>query len=315
MFSFIVIGRNEGSNLGNCFNSIYSAISFNSIKKYEIIYVDSKSVDESILVAKKFKEVKIYSITGDCSSAIARNIGATEANGDILFFIDGDMKINRYYLSSVVTQDKKIKYNLLTGSILNIYKEQENTSTLYNPNFKFLSCGIFLIKKEIWDSANGMRTKYLKGEDPDLGLRLIKKGHPIVVKTEIVTKHFTVQYFDKARIWKMLWNKDFFYTRCVLYRDHVLNRHMYKYLFYNDKTFILLISLAICSLLSSVYIMPFIIVYLIAISLRSFKQSKQIINITLLEFMLFFIVLDLLNLIFLFTFFPKAKETEYIKVD
>ena len=76
----------KGWKLNRCFESIFSTIDFNSINKYEIIYVDSKSHDNSIDIARKFKKIKIFSITGICNAAIARNIGAKEANGDCFIF-------------------------------------------------------------------------------------------------------------------------------------------------------------------------------------------------------------------------------------
>ncbi len=90
-FSFIVIGKNEGWKLSLCFQSILNCIEKNRIDNYEIIYVDSRSTDDSIERAKKIPNIKIFSIIGKCNAAIARNIGCKEAQVDILFFFDGDM--------------------------------------------------------------------------------------------------------------------------------------------------------------------------------------------------------------------------------
>ena len=94
MISFIIIGYNEEKFLDKCFQSIYNAILCAQINKYEIIYVDSNSSDKSIAIAEVYKEVKIFKIIGKHNAAIGRNIGAKEARGDILFFIDGDLEIN-----------------------------------------------------------------------------------------------------------------------------------------------------------------------------------------------------------------------------
>ena len=90
MISFTVIGRNEEKNLRRCFNSIYNTILYNQIKDQKVIYVDSKSTDRSIDIAKEFRSITIYCITGYCNAAIDRNIGAKESKGNIFFFIDGD---------------------------------------------------------------------------------------------------------------------------------------------------------------------------------------------------------------------------------
>ena len=75
MISFIVIGKNEGLRLKKCFESIHKAIDYDSIKNYEIIYVDSKSIDNSLALAKTFSDIKVFLITGENNAAIARNIG------------------------------------------------------------------------------------------------------------------------------------------------------------------------------------------------------------------------------------------------
>ena len=105
MISFIVIGRNEGWKLTKCFESIYDTINYNKLINYEIIYVDSASTDDSIDRAKNFNEVKIYIITGKFNAAIARNIGAKEAKGDVFFFIDGDMEILPDFLPLVYNEN------------------------------------------------------------------------------------------------------------------------------------------------------------------------------------------------------------------
>ena len=54
MIGFIIIGKNEGHKLVRCINSIKKTIDENNIGDYEIIYVDSKSTDNSIELVEKF---------------------------------------------------------------------------------------------------------------------------------------------------------------------------------------------------------------------------------------------------------------------
>ena len=85
MISFIIIGKNEGWRLQKCLQSISYVVEQDAIANYEIIYVDSQSTDNSIELAKQYG-AKAFLITGECNAAIARNIGAKEAIGDI--FVD-----------------------------------------------------------------------------------------------------------------------------------------------------------------------------------------------------------------------------------
>jgi glycosyltransferase involved in cell wall biosynthesis len=310
MISFIVIGRNEGEKLRRCFDSIYKTISSNSLNKYEIIYVDSKSTDNSIEMAKAYEEIKIFYLTETCNAAIARNVGANEATGDYFFFIDGDMEINKCFLCHVFDESKKNSYHLVTGQIVDVTDDYEDSKRI-NDKLQFLSSGVFIIRKELWNSVKGMKTKYMTGEDVNLGLRLIKKGFPVVHQPDVITRHFTIPYFHKSRIWKSLWDKSYFYSRCVLYRDLFWNRNMYAYLFLIDKTFILFIFLMIIGLLVPSYILPVVVIYFFAVIFRSVKQKKLM---SVPEYVVFYAVSDILNLVYFFTFFPKAKPIKYIRV-
>ena len=95
MISFIIIGKNEGRKLKNCIQSVLDTLNYHSISKYEIIYVDSNSSDNSVDIASKFEITRIYKLTGDLNAAIGRNLGASKSQGNILFFIDGDMELNK----------------------------------------------------------------------------------------------------------------------------------------------------------------------------------------------------------------------------
>ena len=100
MISFIVIGYNEGHKLKTCFKSIYKCVEFNRLPSYEVIYVDSKSDDKSLEIVKEFPSIKAFTILGDCNAAIGRNIGAIEAKGSILFFVDADIHLRQTVLLS-----------------------------------------------------------------------------------------------------------------------------------------------------------------------------------------------------------------------
>jgi glycosyltransferase involved in cell wall biosynthesis len=310
MISFIVIGYNEEQKLKLCLQSIYKSIQYNNIDSYEIIYVDSKSSDKSIQIVKEFEGIKVFIILGQCNAAIGRNVGATEAKGSILFFIDADMEICESFLATVLDQNFNLKYDLVTGRVIDYVNGVENKHRLEDD--EFLSGGIFLIRKEIWESAKGMNTKYKTGENADLGLRLVKKGFPFVRLNDIITKHHTIPYLSRSRIWKMIWDGSMYYSRCVLYRDHIFDKHMYLFLWKNDKTFILLCLLIVGGFLFPSLIGWFLALYTLVIAIRSSKQIKYLSTI---ELCIYFIVFDFLNLFYLFFLFPKKYNVKYQKVE
>ena len=123
LISFIIIGRNEGWKITKCLQSVFDTIASNQIREFEIIYVDSQSTDDSLNRVKAFKNVIVILLTEDYNSAIARNVGAKEAAGDILYFVDGDMELEPGFLNKVVK----------SGSLVHPFVSGPYVNYFYNP--------------------------------------------------------------------------------------------------------------------------------------------------------------------------------------
>jgi len=315
MISFIVIGKNEAKNINRCFKSIRKTIEYNKLTKYEVIYVDSNSTDNSIEIARGFKEIKIFKITGICNAAIARNIGAKESKGDTLFFIDGDMEIIPEFLPLVYSENIGLKYDFVSGQFENNYYDingmflyKENYYTLSKDKYQTTTGGLFLIKEKLWNSVNGMKTKYKANEDLDLGLRLSKIGIKLLRKKELLAKHHTISYNDSSRMWKMLFNATGFY-RIVLLRDHIKNINQLKNYFRENYTSLLLIFTIIAFLFFNK--LSLVSFYLGIILIRSvINMRKDLLRIP--NRFIYFILHDISLWFALFLFWPKEiNNIEY----
>ena len=203
MISFIIIGKNEGWRLEKCLQSIVSIVKQDNIVDYEIIYVDSRSTDDSIELAKQYG-AKAFLITGECNAAIARNIGAREAMGDILFFIDGDMELFSGFLPKVLTQDGRLEYPFISGIFNDIIHDMDwnylHTSRRHKlqegdaDSVETTTGGLFLIEHSLWDKVGGMDTRFKRSQDYDLGLRLSQMGYPLHRKAILLANHYMRQY-------------------------------------------------------------------------------------------------------------------------
>ncbi len=203
MISFIIIGKNEGWRLQKCLQSISYVVEQDVIANYEIIYVDSQSTDNSIELAKQY-EAKTFLITGECNAAIARNIGAKEAIGDILFFIDGDMELFSGFLPKVLTQDGRLEYPFISGIFNDIIHDMDwnylHTSRRHKlqeggaDSVETTTGGLFLIEHSLWDKVGGMDTRFKRSQDYDLGLRLSQMGCPLHRKAILLANHYMRQY-------------------------------------------------------------------------------------------------------------------------
>ncbi len=308
MISFIVIGMNEAKTVGLTIKSILKYISYNNIDSYEIIYVDSRSTDNSIEIVKEFKEVKIFEITGEINAAIARNIGAIEAKGDIFIFLDADMEIEQEFHSVAFNRDNKLVYPFISGQLKNIFYDEKwlkIDETLHFPNLKEDSFypetgGFFIIERDLWFSVDGMRTKYRRSQDIDLGLRLAKRGVLLLRKREMFVTHHTVSYLDKRRAWKMLFDGSLLYQTSVIIRDHLFNRYMYRRLFRTSYTLIVL-SLSLLGVLLSPY----------ALLIHPTIVGAKVLITKKTKFFAYYYLRDIFSFVGLFLFYPQNKKLIY----
>jgi glycosyltransferase involved in cell wall biosynthesis len=311
MISFIVIGQNEGWVIEKCFISIYFTISSNNIKSYEIIYVDSNSADDSIKLAQKHEIEKIYRITGTCNAAIARNVGAKMASGEIYFFIDGDMEIIPKQFNLLFREEYGLIYDFVSGNFLNIYytsdgKElkQELQFYLVDDVYDVTTGGLFLITKRLWGSLNGMDNKFRRSQDLDFGLRAAKFGKKLWRKNILLAKHHTVSYVDQKRYIEDFFKGNYLY-KGLLYKKNIFNKYLLRKYLIKEITFPFLIINIIAAILNTnlTYLIPYILIILVKTLIR-----KKI-NLSITFRFIHNILMDINLLFSLFLFWPKKNKS------
>ena len=329
MLSFIIIGRNEGWKLTKCLQSVFDSITFNNLIDAEVIYIDSKSTDNSIELAKAFKKVKVFLISGVCNAAIARNIGAQEAKGDILFFIDGDMEINKEFLPFAI-ENNQLKYDSVTGHLDDyLYDNDDIFLCVKNRTYKNeipiteqklkTNGGIFLIKKKVWTEISGLRTEFRINEDNDLTLRLLKKGISTIRIPALITKHHTVDYSNDKRMWKDL-SKLYHLYPGLLFRKHLFNLDAWKRTFRSNYTAFLFLLLCILLFININFFCIFLLlIFLPVFILRVIKNtndSKVSKNklIYFIEKLVCQFCNDLFFWVGFFFYYPKSKKMEYYAI-
>jgi glycosyltransferase involved in cell wall biosynthesis len=90
--SIVVPALNEESHLGH----LLSDIRRQTRRPQEVIVVDAGSCDRTVAVAREFAEVRI--LHGEPPVARGRNLGGMEAGGDVVIFLDADVRLPETFL-------------------------------------------------------------------------------------------------------------------------------------------------------------------------------------------------------------------------
>ncbi|MBU0987544.1 MAG: glycosyltransferase family 2 protein [Proteobacteria bacterium] len=196
--SIVVPVHNGGLNFERCLLSL-KALAPGCL---EIIVVADGCTDASSEVASK-AGIQVINLPGPGGPARARNMGAGQAKGKILFFIDADVTV----LSDAVTQiglafDREPELAAVIGSyddspgqtnflsqyknLLHHYTHQtgrEEGSTFWG------ACGA--IRRDIFFKMGGFNQNYRKPsvEDIELGYRLRRAGYKIRLLKSLQVKH------------------------------------------------------------------------------------------------------------------------------
>ncbi|WP_409029136.1 glycosyltransferase family 2 protein [Gracilimonas sediminicola] len=327
MISFIVVGKNEGWKLTSCFNSIIKAIKITAVEG-EIIYIDSQSSDDSLDRALEFPEVKIFELTGDCNSAIARNIGASLASGDILFFVDGDMEIDSEFLK-LALHDGELVYDCLTGHIDDyMYNLKDQLlvieSRTYNYNLpqknEFLNVtgGVFLIKKDVWNLLGGMNCKFRRGQDIEFFVRLSKANYELIRLPHLIVRHHTIDYRFEGRMWKNL-SQGYYKFPALLFRNHFFTPIVISRTFRFEYTSLILFAVLISFLVLPQFWLITLIIYLLITTIRVFKNTidtstQKVKAIYFIERLFYQVLWDFSFIISFFIYYPQDSQVSYEKV-
>ena len=189
MLSFIIPAHNEEFELARTLGAIRSAVS-NVNQPYEIIVVDDASTDATAEIASEAGATVIP--INRRQIAAARNAGGHAAQGEYLFFIDADTRINRAHVSggiaaleggfagggARVAMDGVVPFwgRLLLRGFSSVY---------FGLN---LGAGAFLFTTRLnFDVIGGFDEQYFAGEEVYFSLELKKLGGFKVLREPVVT--------------------------------------------------------------------------------------------------------------------------------
>jgi glycosyltransferase involved in cell wall biosynthesis len=182
--SVVVIGRNEGTRLVRCIESVRQA---HGITIREIIYVDSASTDGSPEFASHLGATVIVVRPERPTAAIGRNVGWRHAASDLILFLDGDTILDPDFAFSayeVLSQDVSLAavwgHRREIHPETSLYNRVLDLDWMYRAGLSEFCGGDVLMRRDALVKTRGFDETLIAGEEPELCRRIRNLGYGIL---------------------------------------------------------------------------------------------------------------------------------------
>jgi glycosyltransferase involved in cell wall biosynthesis len=191
-FSIIVPTLNSGKFLPTLLKSIKKQ----KYREYEVLVVDNGSTDGTKKIANDFK-AKFITVKGKSPQVcVQRNVGAKNAKGDYLYFVDHDMELSDKFLINFSKKIESPKYSKIDAWYIpeKIIAKSKILSIVRNFEAMFIDGTVVsaarLIKKKCFYLTSGF-DKTLSGgpADWDLDIQLKLQNLKFAISNQIVYHH------------------------------------------------------------------------------------------------------------------------------
>jgi GT2 family glycosyltransferase len=196
--SVIIPVYNAGSDLELCLRAIASS----RVPPLEIIVVDDGSTDNSVAVGRS-AGAHVITTGARRGPAVARNLGASAAQADVLLFLDADVTVHADTISELVAAFHKRPE---LAAVIGAYDKSPTAMNFMSQYRNLMHCfvhrtgkehastfwsGCGAIRREVFSIYGGFDESYTRPavEDIELGLRISRDGRRISLNPQIQVTH------------------------------------------------------------------------------------------------------------------------------
>jgi len=203
LVSIIIVNYNGKYHLEKCLASLMKI----NYKNYEIILVDNNSTDTSVEYVKNtYPEITIIKLNDNYGFAEPNNIGAKNAKGEFLLFLNNDTEVSPNFIGEMVKvlehdphiamcQSLILKQNGdvdSSGDFIDTIGRAYSSKNKQNEIKKILSprgASMLVRKDSFWDLGGFDKNFFASFEDVDLGWRAWLWGYKIVLVPASIVYH------------------------------------------------------------------------------------------------------------------------------
>lgn len=196
MISVIVPAFNAEKSIALCLESLLKQSL--SRDAYEVIVVDDGSRDATYQIAQAF-QVRVLT-QANSGAAAARNLGAQQARGDIVVFVDADSVPDKAWLEKMIAPfadpaiagasgEKKTHQTNLWAQYVQIEYDYKYALMRNHVYTDFIDSSTAAYRRDVFVQNGGFDTAFMEAEDTELSFRLAEGGCKMVLIRDAIVYH------------------------------------------------------------------------------------------------------------------------------
>ena len=229
LISVIVPNHNGEKTIGHCLKAVYGS-SYNS---FEIIVVDDCSADRSLSIIAQHP-CRLLRLPEHGGASKARNTGAINSNGDVLFFIDADCLVQPDTLSIVAAAYQQTGPDVVIGGTYTLMPFDQRFFSLFQSVFihcaetkdlqkpDYIATHAMVISADLFKTIGGFDEHFMPIlEDVEFSHRLKEKGYRLRMDATILVQH--IFNFNLLKSLKNGFKKSKYWTRYSIANKDLLS--------------------------------------------------------------------------------------------
>ena len=199
--SVIVIGRNEEANIARTIESVLDGTA--CLPRSEIILVDSASTDRTTEIARNYPiGVLCLRPSWLLSAAAARYVGFIHTNGEYVMFLDGDMALDRDWLTKTLPYLRDhpevagvsgvlVEIDAQTGKPMKATRQNKVGNAPVEVSY---FGGAALYRRSALAQVGTFNPYLISEEEPELCMRIRQAGYRLVCLPYPMATHYCIPW-------------------------------------------------------------------------------------------------------------------------